>query len=404
MTGSGTETRLETGSAAAAGGSAAGPKAATEPLRIAPVTGRRDLDDFLRVPHALYRDDPCWVAPLAFERREAFSAKHPFFQHAQWQAWVAYRGATPVGRISAQIDQLHEQRYGERAGYFGLIEAPPDEGVFAALFESAEGWLRERDAVRSVGPFNLGINQELGILVEGFETPPYFMMPHSRRYYGDAVEAQGYHRAQDLLAYLIDPEFETTPVMAALLRRLHGRVSLRPLNRKRVDTELEVLRDIFNDAWSQNWGFVPFTQAEFNAVGREMMLLIPDDFITIAEVDGEPAAFIVLLPNLNEAIADLGGRLLPFGWAKLLWRLKVRYPASGRVPLMGVRRRFHNTRFGPGLAFEVIGAARQAAIRAGMREVELSWILDDNLGMRNIIENIGGRVSKRYRMYEKPLV
>ena len=146
-----------------------------------------------------------------------------------------------------------------------------------------------------------------------------------------------------------------------------------------------------------------FTEAEFNGIGREMLLLIPDDFIQIAELKGRPVAFIVLLPNLNEAIADLDGRLLPFGWAKLLWRLKVRFPGSGRVPLMGVRREFHNTRFGPGLAFALIDAIRQAAMRTGMAEVEMSWILDDNLGMRNIIETMGGRVSKRYRMYEKDL-
>ena len=172
---------------------------------------------------------------------------------------------------------------------------------------------------------------------------------------------------------------------------------------KRKDAELEILRDIFNDAWSGNWGFVPFTEAEFNSIGREMLMLIPEDFIQIAEFNGQPTAFIVLLPNLNEAIADLEGRLLPFGWARLLWRLKVRSPVSGRVPLMGVRRAFHNTRYGPGLAFVVIDAARKAAERAGMREVEMSWILEDNMGMRNIIESIGGRVSKRYRMYRKAL-
>lgn len=372
-------------------------------LRLVPVSNRRGLSDFLRVPHALYRDDPCWVPPLAFERRQALSAKHPFFGHAEWQAWVAYQHGTPVGRISAQMDALHEAQHGERAGYFGMIEAPDDGALFAALFDVAEDWLRERGAVRAVGPFNLGINQELGILVDGFDTPPYFMMAHSRPYYGAALEALGYRGAQDLLAYLLSPDFTPPPVMTALLRRQQRQVSLRPLNRKRLDAELEVLRDIFNDAWSQNWGFVPFTQAEFSAIGREMTLLIPDEFISIAELDGEPAAFIVLLPNLNEIIADLGGRLLPFGWARLLWRLKVRYPSSGRVPLMGVRRRHHHTRFGPGLAFQVIDAARRAAMEAGMREVELSWILDDNMGMRNIIESIGGRVSKRYRMYEKDL-
>ncbi|MEQ8858155.1 MAG: N-acetyltransferase [Pseudomonadales bacterium] len=372
-------------------------------LRIEPVDGRRRLNDFLQVPYALYRDDPNWVAPLDFERRGALSPKHPFFAHAEWQAWVGYAGAAPVARISAQLDRLHEERYGERAGYFGMLEAPDDDHAFAHLLGTAEAWLRERDAVRTVGPFNLGINQELGILIDGFDTPPYFMMPHSRPYYGRALEAQGYRGAQDLLAYLIDPDFKPTGVMRGLLQRLARKVQLRPLRRKRADEDLEILRDIFNDAWSENWGFVPFTREEFNAVGREMLMLIPDSFIHIAELDGEPAAFIVLLPNLNEAIADLNGRLLPFGWAKLLWRVKVRHPASGRVPLMGVRKRFHNTRLGPGLAFVVMEAARRAAVDAGMKEVEMSWILADNMGMRNIIETIGGTVSKRYRMYEKPL-
>ncbi|MDZ7668293.1 MAG: N-acetyltransferase [Gammaproteobacteria bacterium] len=373
-------------------------------LDVVPVQGRGGLKDFLQVPYALYRDDPHWVAPLNFERREALAAKQPFFAHAQWQAWVAYHDGAPVGRITAQIDDLYEQRYGERAGYFGMLEAPDDQAVFTALFGAAESWLRGQAATQSIGPFNLGINQELGILVDGFDTPPYFMMPHSRPYYGAAVEAQGYQGVQDLLAYVMDPDFTEPPVMAALMERVGRRVNLRPLRRKHVDEDLEIMRDIFNDAWSENWGFVPFTQAEFNAVGREMLLLIPDDFICIAELDGEPAAFLVLLPNLNEAIADLRGRLLPLGWAKLLWRLKVRFPRTGRVPLMGVRRAHHHTRLGPGLAFLVIAAGRAAALRTGMREVEMSWILADNMGMRSIIENIGGTVSKRYRMYQKPLL
>jgi len=376
---------------------------AGQALSVVPVAGRRGLDDFLRVPFALYRNDPHWVPPLFFERRDALAPKHPFFAHAEWQPFVAYRDGRAVGRISAQLDRLHEQRYGERAGYFGMIEAPDDQAVFAALLGAAETWLGSRGATRVVGPFNLGVNQELGILVDGFDSPPYFMMPHSRPYYGAALEAEGYTRAQDLLAYVIDPAFETPPVMAGLLRRLEANARLRPVRRKQLDEDLEILRDIFNDAWSQNWGFVPFTREEFSAIGREMLLLIPDDFIQIAEVDGTPAAFIVMLPNLNEAIADLGGRLLPFGWAKLLWRLKVRFPGTGRVPLMGVRRSHHHTRLGPGLAFMVIDAARGAAVRQGFSEVELSWILDDNMGMRNIIETIGGRISKRYRMYEKPL-
>jgi hypothetical protein len=378
-------------------------QAAAAPARIVPVTDKRGLNAFLRLPFDLYRDDPNWVAPLDFERRQALSPKNPFFQHAEWQGWVAYRNGVAVGRVTAQIDRLYEERHGERGGYFGMLEAENDHALFQGLLGTAEQWLRERGAVHATGPFNLSINQELGMLVDGFDTPPYFMMPHSLPYYGDAVEAAGYRHEQDLLAYVIDPTFETPPVMTALVKRLASRVRLRPVARKHIDDDLEILRDVFNDAWSANWGFVPFTRDEFRAIGREMLMIIPGDFIQIAELDGEPCAFIVLLPNLNEAIADLGGRLFPLGWAKLLWRLKVRYPTTGRVPLMGVRRAHHHTRLGPGIAFLVIDAVRRAAVREGFREVELSWILDDNMGMRNIIESIGGRVSKRYRMYRKAL-
>jgi GNAT superfamily N-acetyltransferase len=271
------------------------------------------------------------------------------------------------------------------------------------MFEAAETWLRERGKTRVVGPFNLSINQEIGLLVDGFDTPPYFMMPHGRPYYDAQVGRSGYAPAVDLLAYELDPDIEIPKVMQALQRRLSRHVRLRPLDRKRLDHELELMRDIFNDAWANNWGFVPFTEREFRSIGREMLLVIDDDFISIAEYDGEPAAFIVLLPNLNEVIRDLDGRLLPFGWCKLLWRLKVRYPRSGRAPLMGVRQAYQNTRLGPGLAFATIDAARRAAVRRGMKRVELSWILESNQGMRNIIEKIGGNVNKRYRMYEKSL-
>jgi hypothetical protein len=229
------------------------------------------------------------------------------------------------------------------------------------------------------------------------------MMGHTRPYAGRHVEAAGYHGVKDLLAYEMDPDFATPAVMAAVARRLTGRMTIRPIERNQRDRDLKIMCAIFNDAWANNWGFVPFTEDEFLTIGHEMLLIISDDFIQIAEVDGAPAAFIVMLPNVNDAIADLNGRLLPFGWAKLLWRLKVRYPTSARVPLMGVRQTFQGTRLGPGLAFAVIDAVRKASVARGIKRVEMSWILEDNAGMRNIIETIGGTINKRYRMYEKVL-
>lgn len=361
------------------------------------------MRDFLAVPWSVYRSDPAWIPPLLLERRQALAPEHPFFEHAEWRAWVAYRGGTPVGRISAQVDRHHLERHGDDSGYFGMLEAIEDDSVFERLFETAESWLAERGMKRVVGPFSLGINQEVGVLVEGFHTPAYFMMGHAAPYYGACVEARGYRQATDLLAYEIIPAFPIPTVMARLMERTRSQVVVRTLDRKRLTEELELLRDIFNDAWSQNWSFVPFTHAEFQAVGKELTMLLPHDFIQIAEVDGEPAAFMVMLPNLNEAIRDLNGRLLPFGWAKLLWRLFVHFPNTARIPLMGVRKRYQNTRLGPALAFRVIHAMREPAFRKHVSLVELSWILEDNEGMRNIIESIGGRVSKRYRMYEKRL-
>ena len=186
-------------------------------IDIRQMQGRQGLNDFLRVPFALYADDPCWVPPLAFERRDALSPKAPFFQHAQWQAWIAYENGNPIARISAQIDDLYAAQHGEAVGYFGMFECPNDPELARRLFEKAEAWLSEHNSIRSVGPFNLGINQELGVLVEGFETPPYFLMPHGRPYYDELVTGCGYGGVQDLLAYVMDPAFEIPPVMHKLL-------------------------------------------------------------------------------------------------------------------------------------------------------------------------------------------
>jgi len=373
-------------------------------IKITAVSGKKDMDTFIRIPWEIYKNDPNWVPPLIFERKEAFSSKHPYFEHAQWQTWIAWQDGKPVGRISAQIDELHLKQYDNKTGFFGLIEAVDDPEVFKILFNAAESWLRERGMHQVVGPFNLGINQEIGILVEGFDSPPYVMTPHSLPYYGQAIEQCGYQPAQDLVAYELNSGTLTLPrIMQALLNRSADRVKVRPLRRKQKTAELKVMRDIFNDAWENNWNFVPFTDAEFAAVGKELLMLLPDDFIQIAELDGEAAAFVVLIPNINEVITDLNGRLLPFGWARLLWRLKVKFPKSARVALMGVRQKYQNTRFGPALAYTVVKNVTDAGVARGLERVEMSWVLDNNHATRNIIESIGGEVSKRYRMYEKDL-
>jgi hypothetical protein len=299
---------------------------------------------------------------------------------------------------------LYLERHDPHTGFFGLIEAPDDAEVFAALFDKAEVWLKDQGMTSALGPFNLGINQEVGCLVEGFDSPPYVMMSHAKPYYGHHIEKRGYSKAQDMVSYDLEGEaFALPPVVRRLLKRQAKNISVRSIDRKNTAADLMTMCSIFNDAWVNNWGFVPFTGSEFSSVGKEMLKIVPADFIHIAQVHGQPAAFIVLIPNVNEVITDLDGRLLPFGWARLLWRLKVRFPKTARIALMGVRQEFQHTRLGPALAFSLIRALHEPAVSRGLKRVEASWILENNQGMRKIMEQVGGVVSKRYRMYHKSL-
>ena len=378
-------------------------QAVEAPITLERVEYGRQLRHFLKVPQRIYRDDPAWIAPLDVEQRQRFSADNHFFQHARWRGWVASRAGQAVGRITAQIDEHQLAQPGERLGYFGMIEADNDPEVFRLLFDAAENWLREEGMERVRGPLNLHINEEVGLLVEGFDSPPFVLMGHARPWYGEHIEALGYRGVRDLLAYRVRPDFEAPRVMTRLADRVSDRVRVRPLNRRQLDSEAALMRDIFNDAWQNNWGFVPLDEDEWRHTVATLTRIMPDDYIQIAELDGEPAAFIVALPNLNEAARDLGGRLLPFGWLKMLWRLKVRHPRTARVPLMGVRLALQHSRLGPTLAFMVIDGVRKALHRRGVVDVEMGWILEDNAGMRNIIETIGGQAYKRYRVYEKAL-
>ncbi|WP_135467350.1 hypothetical protein [Crenalkalicoccus roseus] len=382
----------------------AGGRAEARSIRVTPVTGRRDLETFLSLPRRLYTDDPHFVMPLLMERRRHLSPRtNPWFEHAEARFWLAWRDGRPVGRISAQVDRLVVERHG--AGHFGLLEAEDDPEVFAALLGTAEEFLAGHGLRRVLGPFNLSINHECGLLVEGFDSPPRFMMGHARPWYGPRIEQAGYAKAKDLLAYRWPFAPELPPRGHRLLRRFDGagRLLVRDLRGRRRDEELRTVLDIFNDAWGGNWGFVPFTEAELAHLVRSLSPLIQDDLVAIAEVDGEPAAMMVVLPNLNEAIADLDGRLLPLGWLRLLWRLRRQRFATARVPLMGVRRRYHGTPLGALLMVRVFEAMGRAGWRRGLREAELSWVLEDNRAVHNAALAVGAEVYKTYRIYGKAL-
>lgn len=375
-----------------------------ESLQIFPVENRATMGQFIRLPWSIYGADPMWIPPLLMERRQHLSSKNPYFRHARWRAWLAYRGGQPVGRISAQVDQLHLRYHQDKTGFFGMLEAENNPETFRTLLGTAETWLRGQGLKRILGPFNLSINHDIGLLIDGFNSSPNILMGHACPYYGPHLEAQNYLPTKDLLAYWLNADFTPPAAVQALTTKSAHNLSVRPLRRSDLTTELDILRDIFNDAWSDNWNFVPFTEAEFLDLGRTLMRLISDDFVQIVEFNRNPAAMIVLLPNLNELISDLNGRLLPFGWLKLLWRLKWRYPKTARVPLMGVRRQFQNSLLGSVLAFKAIEALRVPASNRNIQQVELSWILEDNVKMRSIIEALGGEVYKRYRIYQKALV
>lgn len=371
---------------------------------IVPVGSKTELDRFIRVPMRLGEHDPNYIAPLILERGESLTAKgNPFFEHADVQMWLAVKDGRDVGRISAQIDHLNPQTR-EGIGHFGMIAAEDDAEVFQALFAAAEGWLKAKGCKAAVGPVNLSTNEEVGLLVEGHDTPPMFMMGHDPPYTPSRIEGAGYARAKDIFAYVCSVADDLPgPILRRIRKGLPEGVRLRTLEMKRLDEEVQTLTGILNDAWSGNWGFTPTTAAETQTLANTLKLLIDPRLAWFAEIDGEPAGFMILLPNINEAISDLKGRLFPFGWAKLLWRLKVKGPKTGRVPLMGVKRRFATTRRGQLLPFQLIDAVAQAARKQGYERYELSWILEDNAAMRRICDAGGAKVYKTYRLYEKAL-
>ncbi len=359
-----------------------------------------DLGRFIRLPDLLSRGDRAYVPPLHDEQRKILTPRHnTYFEHAEARYWLARRDGRDVGRISAQWDR----RLGQE-GHFGMLAAEDDPAIFAALFAAAEDWHRQRGNTNLLGPFNLSANESLGVLVDGFDTPPMLLMGHDQRYVGTRVAEQGFRKEKDLVAYLYDTTSEFPPGPRRMVSRpLPADLVIRPLDMSRYVDEVKTVSELFNDAWSENWGFVPLSEAETDQMAKQMRMLLNEKLIWFAEFGGAPIAFIVALPNLNEAIRDLGGRLLPFGWAKLLWRLKVASVTSARVPLMGVRRSFSRGLLGTLVPFLLIDAVRREGHKLGYRSTELSWILEDNGPMRTLIEAVGGVAYKTYRIYGKAI-
>jgi hypothetical protein len=373
-------------------------------IEIVPVDGKALLNRFIRLPERLHRDDATYIAPLHLERLDALTPKNPFFGHADVQFWIARKGGQDVGRISAQIDHQALAMRPDATGHFGMIAAEDDAEIFKALITTAADWLRARNMKRMQGPFNLNINEEMGLLVDGFDTPPMLLMGHDLPYVATRLEELGFVKEKDVYAYLYDITVDLPTGARRLLDRpLPKEITVRRLDLKRYDEEVRTITDIFNDAWANNWGFVPLTAIETDHLAKSLKPLLDPRLVSIVEQNGVPVGFLVCLPNLNEAIRDLGGKLFPFGVVKLLWRLKVSGIKTARVPLMGIRRVAAQGVIGKLLPFLLIDIVRKEAAKMGFTHVELSWILEDNMPMRHINESLGGVAYKTYRIYEKPL-
>lgn len=375
-------------------------------VEISPVHTAQDRKDFLRTLWRVYADDPAWSPPLIFDALSRLNPeKNPSLRALDAAMWVARRNGEPVGRISAQINPAYQARHGEHVGHFGHFEAIDEDGLASALFSTAERWLKDRGAASALGPFNFTINEECGTLIDGFEAPPVIMMPHGRPCYAKMYEAAGYAKAKDLIAYHFDSGADPPPRISRIAARVaeNPAVTLRGLDMKNFARDVRTVLDIYNDAWSENWGFVPFSDEEITHAASEMRLLLSPHSLVVAEVDGEPVAFALALPDIIEAARGLDGRLFPFGWARLLYRLKTNRVAGARLPLLGLRKDWHGAPLGAALVYAILEKLRCDHQRRGVRWGELSWILEDNRRVRGIIESYGATPYKTYRIYEKTL-
>jgi hypothetical protein len=372
-------------------------------IRQIPMGGR--IDDFLNVVDTIYRDDPAYVRSLDIELRDRLNPrKNPFFEHAEGALFCAYRRGVCVGRITAQIDREHLARHGDSAGFFGFLDTIDDADVARELLGRAEGWLREKGMTRVRGPLSLSTNEELGCLVDGFDTPPYVMMPHHRPYQGGLIERAGYAKLKDVYAwkYVVgEPN--------ARVKRAHEEikalpeVSCRHVSMKQLDRDVELFVDIFNDSWSDNWGFVPYTRNEVRKLASDFKLLILPEITCLVSIDGEPAAVALAIPNLNELVQDMHGKLFPLGLPKLLWRLKVQGPKSARLIFLGIRKKWRRVRKYAALSAFMYAEMNDGGKKLGIQRGELGWTLEDNGAVNAGIRMMGAKIYKTYRVYEKAL-
>ncbi len=375
-------------------------------IAIVPVAGLRTFLDFCKVPRLIYKGAKGFAPPLDAERWTLYGAKlNPHFELVDYQAWLARKDGKLAGRIYAQVYKDGIDPVGASRTQFGSLDAIEDAAVVDRLLATAEAWLGARGASTIHGPFSPSVNSECGMLVEGFAAVPMIFMPWNPPYLPALLESRGYRKARDLISY----RYDITPAdhvdAPGILARpeWRDRLKIRNIDLKAMKKEAALIVDIFNDAWSENWGFVPFTYDEFMSTANSLKYVMPPDGGFIVELDGAAQAFGIVLPNLHEITADLDGRLLPFGLPRVISRIRHEAYKSGRLCLFGIRRALHRKAAGGAVILAFIEECRRRSRRHAIEHVEFGWVLEDNLGMRRPIELAGAKIDKVHRVYEKDL-
>ena len=356
---------------------------------------------FLKVSYGIYRDDPYWVAPLLMDLKKVFTAENPLFQHAEMQLWIAQEGGRDVGRIAGVIDQFHNRNAKQPAAFFGFYECTNSAEASRRLFQTVLDWAQKKGMSKLMGPMNPTTNDECGLLVEGFDSSPVFMMTYNPRFYVDQVEAAGLRKAKDLLAYHFDlsniPMDRLTRIGKKVKQR-NAELSFRPVLRKTLAADIGQIKEVYNAAWEANWGFVPMTDAEVDFMADRLKPLLMEGLIWLAEAGNEPVGFLLALPDYNPALQPLRGRLLTpqvIGFIPYLMGWK--RPKRTRVLTLGMKEKYRSK----GLESALLIEGLRVGMEAGVTESEASWILEDNVAMCRVLEAIGGKVYKRYRIYDR---
>ena len=366
-----------------------------------------DITPFIDAAHEVFKGDPNFVPPLDFELKERLSPKkNPFFKRGEATLFTAWKNGKVVGRISAQIDHEHIRIWNDATGFFGFFDTIDDPEVAQALIDAAAGWLKQREIKRMIGPFSLYANEEVGTLIEGFDMPPMLMMGHSRAWQDRLALGCGLEKEKDLLAFRFDkglPIPERVKKAHADIAKL-PEVRLRSIDMSNFEEEIRTVVEIYNDTWKGKWGFVPARDDEAKKMAQDMKLVIDPDLAFIAEVNGKPRGMCIMLPNLNEAIQDLGGKLFPFGFAKLLYRVKVKHPKTARLMMLGIHKdiRSNVKRYG-GLSAAMYVEVQKRGSAKGYEWAELSWTREDDAPVNVGIRAMGAKIYKKYRVYKLDL-